>query len=252
MTSMVTVDAPARAPRLGGIRTVASYVTVPRLAMGEAINYIAEPCDMPVPAIGLCYGPYSGDNAPADKTSVGIGEGTGIGPFPYYAGVECFLSTTSADEYAARARDILNQGFDRAVEYEFNVWASAHASFGGNVQTVTDAIVQAENTMDADYVGQPVIWLNRGNAIIAAAAQAIFPTLNGGLITANGTPVVASGKIDFATVFATGSITVLETDEQDISAPSPTVNRDWAIAERVFGLVIDCGLALRYPIIGTN
>jgi hypothetical protein len=239
MASMVTIAPPVRKPRLGGISTVATVQDVPRLGMGETINYVSDGCSFPAAAIGLCYGPTIHSN----KSSVGIDIENGVGPFGYYAGVECYLGVGTDGEYRERARNILRQGLDRAIEGEMNTWLVANTdAAGGPATSFAEGLAILDNSADFGYIGEPVILMNRGDAVLASAEYAIQWGLNGPM-TINGTPIAASARFPAGTMYVTGGVTILRSDEVDISAPHPTTNRDWAIAEATFGFAFDCGFA---------
>ena len=82
--------------------------------------------------------------------------------------------------------------------------------------------------------------LNRGDAVSAAAQYAIFPDREGNLVTANGTPVVASGEFLRNQVWVSGQAYLFQSEITVSRAILPTTNREMAIAERVYAIGFDC------------
>src|SRR5687768_4219726 len=128
MAVQVTVAAPARQARLGGIRQAATWVTNARVGAAEALTYISNGCTFPEPAIGLCFGETVVD----EKTGVGIDHYNAIGePFALYGGVQCFIGPDS--DFVQRARDVLIQGEDRVIEQRLYTWAAAGTALTAGV-----------------------------------------------------------------------------------------------------------------------
>src|SRR5690606_28368710 len=70
----------------------------------------------------------------------------------------------------------------------------------------------------------------------------------GNLWTPNGTPVLASAEVSNDYVFATGALTVLEGPVTNLTVPNWEENLQAAIAERAFGLTIDCEIAEAFAV----
>lgn len=238
MAVQVTVAAPVRQPRLGGIRPVATWVTNARIGAAESVVYVSNGCTFPLPAIGLCYG----TQVVTEKTGVGIDSYTGIiAPFALYGGVECFLGPDN--DFKERATNILLEGEDRAIEGVLQTWAGANAAVAGAGATVTERIAVVEQHMDANYLGRGIIMMSRSSAVRAAAEGAIEYGLDGSPFTVNGTPVVATSKITTDVVYALGAVTVLRSETTVIDTVDVTTNSDWAVAEAVYSIVVDCNYA---------
>jgi hypothetical protein len=237
MAVQVSVAAPARQTRLGGIRAAATWVTNARIGAAEGVVYVSDGCSFPQPAIGLCFG----ETVVAEKSGVGIDQYSGIGePFALYGGVECFIGPDS--DFPDRARNILIQGEDRAIEARLATWAAAGTSVtGGNIAA---SIAAVEQEADQDYLGRPIILMSRANAVLAAAAQAIEYGIDGLPYTVNGTPVVASGAITANAIYAVGAVTVLRSDVETIDTINHTVNTEWAVAEAVYSVIVDCNFRI--------
>lgn len=234
MAVQVPVLAPARQTRLGGIRAAATWVENARLGAAESVVYISDGCTFPQPAIGLCFGEEVLD----EKYGDGIGQHTGIGePFALYGGVECFIGPDS--DFDERARRILVQGEDRVIESRITQWIGAAPS-AGTFTTVTDAIAAVETWSDSFYLGRPIIFMNRGDAVRASAEGSIEYGIDGLPYTVNGTPVVASGSVDAGLIGTTGAITVLRSGIEDIQTIEHATNKQFAVAEAVYSIIVDC------------
>lgn len=238
----ILVQPPARKPRKGGIRTALDFREEPRLFLGALPNYDALPCSLTVGEIELCYV----DVTVPDKETEGIDVATGILPtFGGYVGVECFVGPW--DDYADRARDTLEQSEDRVIERALSAWLddqAASVTGGADWASVIGALEQAA---DENYVGQPIIYLNRADAAEAASQLAVFPddSYDGRIWTANGTPVVAGFAFAAGQASLTGSATVLHSEISVSEGLDITHNRNMAIAERAYNLIIDCDYAIK-------
>lgn len=236
MVVQVVTEAPTRPARLGGIKRVAEIRTADRIGASEQITYISQGCTLPQPAIGLCYG----TPVVTPKTSVGLANiNAAIPAFVQYGGVQCFISPDS--DFPARARRILEDGEDRGIESRIATWANTNgfALAGG---TIAVAIGQVEQDMDAKYMGQGYILMSRADAVKAAASSALEPGLDGPY-TINGTPIVASGAVTSGTIYGIGATTILKSSVVDIDTVNVTTNKNWAVAEAVYAVLIDCNYA---------
>lgn len=232
------IDAPARSPRLGGIRTVASFQNTDRLAAGGALEFVSFGCGFPVDDVVLCYPAGTQD----EKTRGGVATLNGVvDPFGLYVGVECYLD---GGDFEAEARSLLEQGEDRGIEKRLNDYFQTLT--GNAAADFTEAIAEAEDYADNNYLGRPIIWVNRGDAVRAGKIK--NDNDSGVLFTPNGSPVVASGKITKNSVAVTGSVSVYQTDILVGRAPMVTTNRELAIAERVYAVALDCEFARLYEI----
>lgn len=230
------VQPPRRSPRRGGIRAVADFRTAEnRFGLGGVVQYTSPGCGIAVGDVELCYPSPMGTQA--EKTRSGIETLDGIGPvFGAYTGVECWLG---GSEYEQDALRLLEQGADRAVEAALNTWIQAVAPEVGGL-LAADAIAAADNAADGEYPGLPVIVMNRGDAQKAFTERALEGDRDGNLWTANGTPVLASAEITSGKVAVTGGITVLEGKRDAYRTQDFSLNREFAIAEQVYALIVDC------------
>jgi hypothetical protein len=81
----------------------------------------------------------------------------------------------------------------------------------------------------------------RRGAVHARAAKAIFGDEESGkLWSANGTPVIATGAGSESAIYIAGWPTVYASEFTEIQAYDPIVNQELAIAERVYGIAVDC------------
>jgi len=238
MATTELVAAPARQTRQGGIRSVATFVTTTRLGATEAVSFLSDGCTFPQPAIGLCYGEVVED----DKTSTGIDTIDAISePFALYAGVECGIVEGSSADYAERARNLLEGGVDRVLEERLATWAAGGTALTAG-SSLTDALAIVDNALDDDYPGQGVILMNRGDAVRASAEGSLDWSLDGTPTTVNGTPVIASSRVDAGAVLGVGAITVLHTNVETFPGVDFRTNRDWQVAESVYAIIVDCEL----------
>ena len=238
------VEPPRRSPRRGGIRSVAEFrAGGNRLALGGVIEYTSPGCGLAVGDVELCYPSPMGEQA--EKTRAGIETLEGLGPiFGAYAGVECWLG---GSDFEADAIRLLEQGVDRAIEAALNTWLQA-ATPEAAAASLVEAVAVAENTADAEYVGLPTLVLNRGDAQRAFTSGALDADGTGNLWTGNGTPVLASSQVEAGSVAITGGITVLEGDRTSFRTERLTLNKEYAIAEQVFGLMVDCNYVTVIPV----
>lgn len=234
MAVQVPVAAPARQARLGGIRQAATWVTNARIGAAESTVYVSDGCTFPELAIGLCY---QADPPTEEKTGVGLDQFTGVsGPFALYGGVDCFIGPDG--DFDERARNILIQGEDRAIEQAVYLWANDVVDVPAD--DIVDAIAIMEQALDQDYLGRGILFMSRADAVRASAAMAIEYGIDGLPYTVNGTPVVASGWIPPGTVYATGAVTVLRSEVTEIRTIDHTTNHEWAVAEAVYAVLVDC------------
>lgn len=249
---MITVATPARKPRAGGITTVANIVTVPNtLLSSDGAEWIADVCGFPLETATDCWGALVSTDPRAEKdytTGFSYSE-SGLTRAMYF-GVQCFAG--SGEDFEARARTGLEQSEDRYIEAVIE-----DSLFGGDVtlpdaNTLVDALAALEQYVDAlidptatdpvqgGYIAQPTIWVSRGDAVRLAAAYAIYPDREGNLVTANGTPVAASGEWPSGQLAVSGQATVFLTDIFTTRAHDYTLNLEMALAERGFAIAFDC------------
>lgn len=230
-----TVTGPTRPPRLGGLNGVAEFETVDRLGYTEKVSWVSDPCGFPMNAIGLCWEESSADFPKAGmpvETESAIDK-----PFALYGGVECFLGADN--DFDERARVILEQGEGAALEGRIGAWASAAPPVPG-IGTLLEALAGVECSMDAEYLGRGVIFVNRGDAVILSASGALIPGVSGAITTINGTPVVSSAAIGQGLIAGTGAIKVLTTPILSHSAVKHRTNVEMSIAERSYAILVDC------------
>lgn len=233
---MVLVAPPRREARRGGIKSLGEFVSTDRLGAAANINYISNGCSFPSVAPGLCWG----NVITGDKTAEGIGVENGITSiFAQYAGVECFIGMNSTEDYTERARNLLTATEEHEIEAVIETWGSLAPSPGA-ATSFAEGIALAERDADQKYVGRPVIFLNRGDAVLAAAEMAVSYDREGNLWTPNGTPVVSTWAVGVGEVIATGMVTVYASGIEAGVAMHHTTNVEMAIAERVYAVAVDC------------
>lgn len=162
-----------------------------------------------------------------------------VGPFAKYAGVKCWLGGDQiGDSYLEQARKLLAAGEDRAVEERLVEWAEA-GSGPAPVATLVDAVADAVNAADGDYVGEPLVIMNRGDAERAFAAG-VLERDGGRLVTGTGVSVLATSAATVGTVSVIGWPTVWASAVVAHPANDLRRNEALAIAERVYEIGVDC------------
>jgi len=242
-----TVPTPVRKDRRGGIKSViGDFVSAERLAVATNLQWVADDCDFPKAAPGLCYAaiPVTGN-----KTFSGIAVGDGP-VFALYAGVQCYLGNDT--DYAERARAQLEAGEARGVEEVLWEYGMSAGGTGPAQTSWVAAFGQADEAADTLYVGRPVIMVSRFVAAQARAAKAIFGDEEGNLWTVNGTPIIASAAASDTALIVFGWITVYASGLTTSTAYDPTVNQELALAERAYGIAVDCNFALHYDVTVTD
>lgn len=233
----ITVAPPARSPRKGGLLSVAEVREgVTGLAASTNVQFMSEPCDIQFNDAGFCYSTIAG----TDKTFAGVDPGVGVVPnFALYYGVECWISDDM--DFDRRANAALDASEGRAIETKFNTWLLTATST--TATTLVEAIALADQRGDADYIGQYLLHLNRGDAVRAYALGAIDADRDGNLWTPNGTPVVTSSSYTAGSVYLSGAVTVLRSAVTSVRTEALADNLAQALAERVYAIIVDCDFA---------
>lgn len=242
------VTPPRRRPRLGGLYEIADVRdNVGRIAVGATPVFVPEPCNMTFNEVGLCY------EAPGDpKTFDGVGA-TGqpvVEPYGLGYGVKCFIGPDSQEDFLRRARLGLEGIEERAAEAALYSWLEGAAPVP--LGSLALAIAAADHEADENYIGQPVIHMSRGTAVIAASQDLIFGDGAGALWTINGTPVVASASyVNNDAVWVSGDVTVLRSATVETPAVELEKNQQYALVERVLAIMVDCGYRAKYTVTPT-
>lgn len=238
------VEPPARAPRRGGISEVAEFRTDNRIGLGALPEFTSAGCEFPVDDVRLCY-PTDGDPQ-ATKEPAGIETlESAVPPFGLYSGVECWLD--GGDDFLDRARDALEQGQDRGIESRLDTWLESLTATAST--SLAEAVADAEQYADENYLGAPILVLNRAD-LVRAKASGVFDHIGpeGVVVTANGTRVLASSQITAGSVSIVGALAVLHTNVEAHWAPTVTSNTQLAMAERVYSIIVDCDFAARFEV----
>lgn len=223
---------PARFPRLGGINSVATFVDGVPLGRGTKVEYVGLATEFPhdVPADCWLSGP-GGDKAEND----GLSNGESTPVFGAYIGVACFIG--SGVNFEERASKQLGETADRFIEAKLEALAVEATVPGG--ASLVEAIAAAEDHFDDTYAGRPVIYLNRGDAVLAAAADGLYGDKEGNLWTVNGTPVVASAKFAKGSVKASGAVTIYRSAVVTTLGQELEKNTERGLAEQLFAIAFD-------------
>lgn len=239
---IITVAPPRREARLGGLLTVAEVRDEERLAASNRAQFIQDPCNFTFGDTGFCYGDID-PSEDTDKTYQGIASNESVVlNFAAYYGVQCFINDES--DVRQRAESVFPFAEGRHVESKFAAWLNAGA-VTSSVAGIIDAIAAADEWADDNYIARPILHMNRDSAVRAVAAQALFADAEGNLRTPNGNPAVASGRYG-ADVWVTGATLVLRSPLVVTEARATTVNKEEAVAERVYGIIVDCDFRARF------
>jgi hypothetical protein len=241
----VSVTPPQRRPRKGGIRAVANTAPLERAFAAERVDWANLECAWPADAPGLCWGTTI---PTAEKDRYGFELGGSAPIFALYGGAECYLN--AGETYEEDARAVLTAGADRVIEAKLVEYLDTLDATPTAATSWVGVIAAAEQAADDTYLGQPVLVMNRGDAVEASAAGALSPAPadDGKLWTPNGTPVLASGRVPAGQVYVTGTITLYESSIVTSQAGDFTHNRQLAIAEQAFAFAIDCLFVVAYTV----
>lgn len=235
----ILIEPPVRAPRVGGIGSVATFRPNSRLGVTGNAVFISDGCTFPQISEHLCY---VGEDDPADKEFEGVVIDDAIGaPFPLYGAVGCFIGPD--EDYEARARAVLELGRDRALEEQLGTWAAGGTALAAGAD-VKLAIGRVEQALDDDYIGRGVILMSRFDTAGADLEhrEGSYP------VTVNGTPVIASGRIAPGTVYGLGAITVEQSAMVERRTYDLPNNKSYALAEQVFVIAVDCEFRVKSAI----
>lgn len=234
---------PTRKTRLGGIKTVAEFVPNDELMRVEALDWTNDPCTFPMAAPGLCWGVDPGGT----KTFQGNDVNRSGTVFALYSGDECFAG--GGIDHEGRALAVLDQGEDRELETRLVALLDAKDATATAHTNVATAIAAAEADADANYIGRPVIVMNRADVSAASMGRVLETGDAGEIMTKQGTPILASGKVPAGKVYVTGSLTVWHSPAAVVNRViHPINNREMAIAERAYALGIDCDYVVAYTV----
>lgn len=229
----IEVDPPTRAPREGGLFTVAERRPNSRLGMAGSLVFQSDGCTFPTEEASRCIATAT----PPDKTFAGIEIEDAIGtPFTLYAGVACYAGPDP--DFDDRARAILAQGESRMLEEALETWAAGATALAAG-GSVTGAIALVEQQLDSSYLGRGVILISRADAVRGDAEGALHMVGNQ-IQTINGTPVIASGMAAPGTVYGLGVVTVESAEVVVTDVIGHTVNQHYAVAESSYVILVDC------------
>lgn len=226
------IEAPTRAPRVGGLSDVAEFIQDNEIGNAENVVFVSEGCAFPQLEAHRCFN----DDVP-DKQSDGIYINNAITDvFTIYAGVRCFAGPNP--DYTERAERALAEGRDHVLEDQLALWAAgAQVLAAGGSQIGAFAVVEQE--LDKRYVGRGVILASRADTLLAAGAGAL-EVKDGGLVTKLGTPVLATASVTPGQVHGLGAIAVRHTSVTTTDLITPRKNQHEALAEAQFVLAVDC------------
>lgn len=248
LASPARVDAPRLTPALGGLLAVADIVDSTDPHIGYGVEWFSFACGPAGIAPGMCE-VADGIVVDAEKEFTG-GDIVQAPPFAVYAGVVCDLF---GRPYDTQVRDRLTGGEDRVVAKAFYEALLVGDNLGtAPVQVGTDAVT-ADNIVDViaeleqyageNYAGRPVLHMNKATATWGLAADVLYPSLDGTLVTGQGTPVANSPGYPDGVVFATGAVRMWRTPVQVHTVDDTAFNQAYALAERIYSVGTDCLLA---------
>lgn len=243
-TSPVQIDAPALVPPLGGLLAVAQITdsTDPHVGMGvEYYTYLCDNASGIAP--GMCE-VADGVIVDGEKQWTG-GRTVTVSPFAIYAGVICDLLGRPYDDLA-RVR--LGASEELLISRAFfqTVWAGgfdAATQVMDSVEDVCEAIGALEQYAAVNYLGRPVLHMNRHTATCALAADVAYPQLDGTLATGQGTPIANAPGYPDDFIFITGQVNAWRTPVNTMAVDDVMNNQALAVAERIYSVGSDCLLA---------
>jgi len=247
VTIPVRIDAPARAPRKGGLLTVANVQDAPdsHAAFGVEFQSFAMCGEF---GNGLWAAPCASSSSDLDlmfddeKQFSGPQVITGD-PFAVYAGVECDL----LGSYGAEARARLESGEEYTVSRAYAATlAPEFADSGNSLGTfapgnTVGAIAALEQAAATTYGGLPIIHMAPYLASLAVSQRAAFiDPLTGLLTTGLGTPIAAGAGYPADRMWATGEVHIWRTPVRTYDVPDVRTNTAQTLAERIYVVATDC------------
>lgn len=235
----------ATAPRPHSLTAIADVIEVPERIAFSGPQYLENvACVMPGFAPGLCSPDIAALVADgAEKEFGGIDSVSGE-RFGLYAGIECYLD--QVDDYKQRASDTLTRGQSYGVEKaaHFTIFEGAESLSTAAVAPVI-GLARLEQFAATHYTGRPTIHLTPWAATVLAHLGAI-ERYDGELVTKIGSQVIVGSGYDQADdvttseMFATGRVHLFHGGITTLTAPAVEVNRQRALAERVYSLTAEC------------
>lgn len=248
LASPARVDAPRLTPALGGILAVADIVDSTDPHIGYGVEWFTFSCGPAGIAPGMCE-VADGVVVDPEKEFSG-GDVVQAPPFAVYAGVVCDLF---GRPYDTQVRDRLAGGEDRVVGKAFyeallvgDNLGSAPVQVGTaavTADTIVDVVAELEQFAGENYAGRPVLHMNKATATWAIAADIATPSLDGTLVTGQGTPIANSAGYPDGVVFLTGAVLIWRTAVQVHTVDAVSTNQAYALAERIYSVGTDCLLA---------
>lgn len=231
----VQVTPPRRRPRAGGIKSIVDGFT--------QNDRLGAPESQPVWEDATC-GVDLAETRAGCLTDATVVEKVGDDPVPYaaigpafarYAAVQCFLGGDQDESFMAQAQRKLEASEDREVEAQLWAWAKA-ATSTEEAANVKAAVAAADQYADRNYVGLPVLVMSRATAVIAEDVVRDGDTL----ITANGTPVIATGAAEDGVIAVIGWPEVWASAIKSAQAADHRSSLDFGLAERIYAIGVDC------------
>jgi hypothetical protein len=248
LTSPARVDAPTVIPALGGLLAAATVIDSADPHIGYGVEWFSFACGPAGIAPGMCE-VADGVQVDAEKLFTG-GEVVQAPPFAVYAGVVCDLFGRT---YDAEVRARLAGGEERVVGkafYEALLVGDNTGLPGVQVgttavtkDTIVDVIAALEQYGGENYAGRPVLHMNKETATWAIAADVAMPSLDGTLVTGQGTPIANSPGYPDGVVFLTGEVRIWRTPVEVHTVDATGENQAYALAERIYAVGTDCLLA---------
>lgn len=240
----IRIEPPAVRPYLGGLLSVAdvSDVTDPHAGMG--VEYYTYLCSMGGIAPGMCEVP---DGVTFDTAKrFESGDLVTAPPFAVYAGIQCDLfgapytdqATTKlagTEEYAV-SRAFFQQMFQGDND-------PLPVQVATDLTDIPDAIGELEQYAAVAYAGMPILHMNRRTAANAIASRSAFASLDGTLLTGQGTPIANAPGYPDDLIFITGAVHGWRTPVLTYDVPDTSENSHYSLAERIWSISSECFLA---------
>jgi hypothetical protein len=245
------VEFPAPKPKVGGLYPVATVIDVDDLHILMGVQAETRACEPAREWEHKCPIEFPGGCAHVDdpnrQKKVADAFFSMYGdPFTIYDMIDC----KDKADYTAEVTASLALKEQTAVEHHV-VHVLDHLSIPGDkVPTdIVEAIALAEEAIALNYAGQGLIHMNPVTATVAVAAQVVFPSIDGNLATAFGTPVVAGAgytRLKNGEVLTSGQVVLYRGPVITQNVPGMQNGAECApprsLAERTFVPLAECAV----------
>lgn len=246
---LLRIAAPRVAPYGGGLRDVVPITPLSDPHLGGGVEYDGVMCAHAGLAPGLCDERVTTDPQKSFHNPEHV-----VGPaIAVYAGVACDIM---GEPYDTQAREALELAEFYALAQ--GIWEVFFKPVvAPNILTTTPvcpelAVAMAEDWAAENQPGTPLIWTSRSGATSLHAAKVAVREGNS-LVTPLGTPIVSerpfglgpgnSGYGTYGWMYVSGPAQLVQGPVLSTVARDTTTNESMAVAERIWGVTIQCTIA---------